>query len=169
VKILTPAGTFGSGPNGINPVVAAADGHGNVYGYTNSASYGPPITETGAIFELYAKQGGYRFINLHVFSGTGEGAEPSGLTLEGDGDLIGVTRHGPYLTNGYRGGLGTIFSYANKALTTIHVFTTNLSGKNPAYNPAVATDGTIYGTANGGTQSCSLAPAECGVVYSDVP
>jgi len=172
VTILTPAGTFGSGPNGINPVISAVDSHGNLFGYTTTMYFMPLSTETGAIFELYAKDGGYgyRFINLHVFNGNGEGAEPSGLTLDGHGDLIGTTTLGPYGTHGHNeNGYGTIFSYANKTLTTLHVFTSERSGRYPAYNPAVAADGTIYGTASGGTKNCTKAPYVCGVVYSDVP
>jgi uncharacterized repeat protein (TIGR03803 family) len=104
------------------------------------------------------------FTVLHSFTGGGDGSSPvSGLTMDHGGNLYGTTTFGGL-------GPGTVFEIAernsNWILSTLHDFLAGNDGCDPMHaNLAIASDGTLYGTAPlcGGNMPCT--GTGCGIVF----
>ena len=79
-------GTHGDDPEG--PL--AIDPSGNIYGVTRSGGIG-----NGTVYQLTHTQGGWTETTLYQFQGGDDGVQPnSGLLIDGDGNLYGVTSAG---------------------------------------------------------------------------
>jgi uncharacterized repeat protein (TIGR03803 family) len=143
------------GPNGANPyLMSLIQGRdGNFYGTTSSggANEGGP----GTVFRV--TPGGV-LTTLHSFcaqNGCGDGDQPAaGLVQATDGNFYGTTPFGgPYNTNCFFGGCGTIFKITPAGtLTTLYSFCsqTNCSdGTNPYGGLVEGIDGNLYGTTSG--------------------
>lgn len=94
---------------------------------------------------------------LHVFSGHGDGADPeTALTLDRAGNLYGTTHFGG-------AGYGTVFKLSRAGsgwiLNTIYTFQDGSDGAYPLSRLVFGPDGTLYGTAGGGS-------GNAGVVYN---
>src|SRR3954469_10934461 len=87
---------------------------------------------------------------LHSFSGNPDGVEPnSGLTLDAGGNLYGVT------FSGGTSGFGVVYkltrSGSGYSESILYTFKGGANdGANPSGNLAIAPDGTIFGTTEGG-------------------
>src|SRR5271167_3832503 len=87
---------------------------------------------------------------LHVFTGH-DGSEPeTALTLDRAGNLYGTTRFGG-------AGYGTVFKLSRAGsgwiLSTIYTFQDSADGAYPGSRLVFGPDGTLYGTAGGGSGS----------------
>ena len=124
--------------HGTSPDSIALDGSGNLYG---TAQYGGDVNRYGTVFEV--AHGTRTITTVGAFNGT-NGAFPSGVVLDGSGNLYGTTGGGGANSD------GTVFQIAHgtHAITTIASFDgTDGSGPN-----SVALDGSgdLYGTTAGG-------------------
>jgi uncharacterized repeat protein (TIGR03803 family) len=68
----------------------AMDGAGNLYGMT----FADGTTQAGNVFELSPSNGGWMFTDLHDFSFNSEYFPEGGVTLDGNGNLFGMTSQG---------------------------------------------------------------------------
>ena len=66
------------------------DASGNLYGTMDKGS----STGYGMAFKLTPSNGSWNYTPLHVFTGGGDGAYPSGLVLASNGNLYGVASYG---------------------------------------------------------------------------
>lgn len=144
---LTTLVTFNN-INGASPFSAPIEGSdGNFYGVTangGASNFGTfyQLTPTGVLTTLYN------------FTGSGDGATPSSLLVEGpDGDFYGASGSNGAVSAA-NGGNGTIFMIAPAGvLTTLHVFASATDGTNPT-GLFLASDGNLYGdTSFGGANS----------------
>ena len=140
-----------SNPDGGNPTGLMLGLGGRLYG---TASQGG-TNGSGVIFQLNTDGSG--FTNLRNFDPK-EGGNPQGGLVQGpDGTLYGTTQ------NGGTDGSGTVFSLTSdgSAFTVLYNFTvlnngTNADGMQPYGGLALASDGTLYGTARYGGPSGSV-------------
>ena len=93
--------SFEGGKDGAVPLAALSlDATGNLYGTTfyGGVANGCPSTGTagcGVVFELSPDSSGWKEMELHIFTGAGDGGAPgSGITLDGAGNLYGTTEAG---------------------------------------------------------------------------
>jgi uncharacterized repeat protein (TIGR03803 family) len=68
----------------------AMDGAGNLYGMT----FADGTTQAGNVFELSPSNGGWMYIDLHDFSFDAAYFPEGGVTLDGNGNLFGMTSQG---------------------------------------------------------------------------
>jgi len=150
----------GAGPAG--PVTL--DSRGNIYGTTE---YGGHFCNTssacGTVFKLTRTQSGYRAHTLYEFHGRKDGELPTGsLVIAGDGTVYGTTQ-----AAGKRRGCGTIFALRSQGrsykFSVICSFTCGSDGGFPAAGLIAGANCTLYGTAEGGGNSCS--GHGCGTVF----
>ena len=66
------------------------DAAGNLYGTTTADG----AYQRGSAFKLTPGTGGWTYTNLYDFTGGADGGGPSGLTLDGNGNLWGATSYG---------------------------------------------------------------------------
>jgi uncharacterized repeat protein (TIGR03803 family) len=92
---------FQGGSDGAEPVgQIVLDSAGNLYGST----YQGGASGNGTVWKLSPGSGGWTETILHSFAGTpSDGANPTGLIMDGAGNLYGVT------PNGGSSGYGTVF------------------------------------------------------------
>jgi uncharacterized repeat protein (TIGR03803 family) len=161
---LTPSGHFtllysfcggyGCGsypPDGADPRGRLTLGpDGNLYGTTQQGGYYNGTYNAGTIFRISRSGGGYQI--MHTFSGysgTGDGAQPSGgLTLASDGNFYGTTQAGGTSGN------GTIFRMNLAGTVTIlySFLSDDPIGTDPWGALIEASDGNLYGACSfGGT------------------
>ena len=144
---ITPAGvvrilhSFTGGADGAAPRAALVQGRdGSFYGTTSAGG----AADAGTVFRMTA-DGSVTI--LHAFTGGPiDGAGPhAALIQSADGTFYGTT------SAGGASGAGTVFSMnASGTVTVLHAFTGGADGANP-YAPVIqATDGNLYGTAEGG-------------------
>jgi uncharacterized repeat protein (TIGR03803 family) len=95
---------------------------------------------------------------IHDFEGDGS---PSGVTLDEHGNLYGTTPYGGDNDNGLAYKLSRTVN--NWLYAVLYSFTDSNDGTQPG-GVIVGPDGALYGTANGGLQSCN-GFSYCGVVY----
>jgi len=104
---------------------------------------------------------------LYDFSDQGDGRDPTGVTLDGQGNVFGTTTWGGPGTCG-GSGCGEVFELVRAqsgwTFQTIHAFQgTTSDGSNPSASVVFDAQGNLYGTAAGG------GTGNCGVVYELSP
>jgi uncharacterized repeat protein (TIGR03803 family) len=111
--------SFTDGSDGGLPVAGLVfDDDGNLYG---AAQQGGTFNHRcpggcGVIFELSPSEGGWTYILLHTFSGSGDGAGPAGTpVLDAKGNLYGTTGGGGFFGNQCNGGCGVAFELVRSA------------------------------------------------------
>ena len=140
---LTTLASF-NGTDGLRPTAGMVlDGQGNLYGTTyaggTNSPEAPGADGSGTVFEI--AKGSNKVANLALFNGN-NGWGPSGLVLDGQGNLYGTTYGGGAKDN------GTVFkvAVASDTLATLASFSTYLEGSGP--NGVVLDgQGNLYGTA----------------------
>jgi uncharacterized repeat protein (TIGR03803 family) len=159
----------GFGPSG--PLIF--DGAGNLYGTTfrggKTSSF--CYSGCGTVFRLRrGSGGGWTESVLFSFNGS-DGLSPySGVVSDRSGKLYGTTNQG----GGSRCGettCGTVFMLAKGPNgrwkeTVLYDFPEPANGSNPTSGVIFDKAGSLYGTAGGGSSSCS---GGCGVVYQLTP
>jgi uncharacterized repeat protein (TIGR03803 family) len=134
-------------------LIQAADG--NLYGttlyggdYTGSVC---PGSGCGTIFKLTPSG---MFTTLHIFVGTDRDG-PNWLVQGTDGNFYGTTlRGGAFIGNGCAVGCGTVFQMTpSGTVTTLHSF--DCFDGDLAYGLMQPTNGTFYGTTQGGGSGIS--------------
>jgi uncharacterized repeat protein (TIGR03803 family) len=154
-------GTMGSYPSG-NLVL---DAEGNLYGTTTYGGTG--ISEScctlgaGVLFKLTPSG---QMTVLHNFNGTSDGAVPSNLVRDQQGNLYGYTwTAGDLKGCPSYGGCGTVYKYdTNGDFTVIYTFTGEADGAQPTGIPLLI-GGSIYGTTGSG--GVTYESCNCGVVF----
>lgn len=138
--------------------VGGANGHGTVF----------EITPAGKLTTLY---------NFCSESACADGSSPQAPLIQAnDGSFYGITTNGGNVYGGGTGscpasyGCGTIFQITPAGkLTTLYSFCSQ-SGCADGYFPVAGltqdTNGTFYGTTNGGVNNCPAQGGGCGIVYS---
>lgn len=123
------------------------DAQGDLYGTTLAGG----ANGTGTVFRLVPNgNGGYVESLLHSFgaSGSGDGNAPNaGLTLDGQGNLVGTTQ------NGGRYGVGTVFriSESGTGYAVLDSFgATSGDGNEPRGSVIFDAQGNLYGTTEAG-------------------
>ena len=147
--------SFNGTTDGAHPSAGLTfDAAGNLCGTANQGG----TDQEGTIFQL-AKTG--RFIVLHAFTGSVQGANPAaGLVLGASGYLYGTTSEGGNFDND-----GTIFQInpSTGAFTFLHTFASGNLGNYPYTRLISDPAGNLYGaTESGGT-------GQRGLVYRIVP
>jgi uncharacterized repeat protein (TIGR03803 family) len=138
---LTTLHSFDSS-DGANPFGGMVQGtDGNLYGTTS----GGGADNDGTIFKITL---GGTLTTLHSFDGT-DGASPYGVLVQAtDGNFYGTTKNGGSAS--CPGDCGTIFQITpGGTLTTLHSFD-GTDGEYPFAGLVQDTNGTFYGTTNGG-------------------
>jgi len=138
------------------------DASGNLYGGTDTGGAGG----CGTVYELMPQGGNWAFSVIQSFSGgLGCGGPWSELTMDGAGNLYGVTfRSGAY-------GKGVVFKLTPAAggwtYTSLHDFTGGSDGALPSVL-LIGPDGNLYGGAAAGAgQGCG--GSGCGVLFEITP
>jgi hypothetical protein len=95
-------------PDGVGPVGGlVADTEGNLFGATLNG--GASTDASGAVFQAYRSENGWRERILHSFTGSPDGAIPAaGLVFDSHGHLYGTTQYGGTGT-ACRLGCGTVY------------------------------------------------------------
>ncbi|WP_158942907.1 choice-of-anchor tandem repeat GloVer-containing protein [Granulicella sp. S190] len=186
---INPAGsetvlyTFPTGGNeGSNPQSALVqDAQGNLYGTTafggthrvnNDSEYGG-----GVLFKLSPSG---QLTVLHDFNGTTEGAYPTNLVRDAQGNLYGYAAHGGctsavgcYTPGGSTaqcttsgGGCGVVFKYDTTGkFSVVYTFTGGPDGAIPVGIPLLIGN-SIYGaTLEGGYDATAICYSGCGTVF----
>jgi uncharacterized repeat protein (TIGR03803 family) len=159
LHIFASNGSDGAQPTG-GLIIDAA---GNLYGTTFSGG----DNYQGNIFELSPSSSGWTFQTLYFFTGSTDGAFPSGaLVFDASGNLYGTTAGGGAFGN------GTVFKLTHSSSgwteQVIYSFTGNADGKYPYSTLVMDAAGNLYGTADeGGSQTSTLCAYEggCGTVF----
>jgi uncharacterized repeat protein (TIGR03803 family) len=142
--------TSGNQPNGL-----VIDNSGNLFGITilggDSSLDGG--NGGGTLFEL-AGPTHTTLDTLLDFDGA-DGAQPSGLTIDANGNLFGTTSIGGDLSLNSGLGVGTVFEIAGPNYTTVNtlaMFHGSSDGESPNHGVLVDSAGNVYGTTTyGGT------------------
>jgi uncharacterized repeat protein (TIGR03803 family) len=127
-----------SPPSGINPNgTPIVDAAGNIYGTTASGG----THQVGTVYEI--AKGSNTATTLASFNGTTNGATPTSLTLDANGNLYGTT------TGGGVNNQGTVFEIAkgSNTITTLAsfgAFAISVGGL------TLDANGNLYGTSSGG-------------------
>jgi uncharacterized repeat protein (TIGR03803 family) len=137
--------TFTGGTDGASPLGITIDTNGNLFGTVQIGAAGAP----GAIWEL--AKGSSKVTTLYTFTGGADGGNPSGITIDSNGNLYGPTRAGGV------NGAGTVWLLANgsSTVTPLGIFGGNsfLTGSVPQAI-TIDTGGNLFGTAaNSGINS----------------
>ena len=146
--VLTTLHSFSGGSDGAYPHAGLVQGSdGNFYGATvYSGTSGDKSDSSGTIFQITPAG---VLTTLHTFTGGSDGGTPSTSLIQGsDGNFYGTT------SAGGAGGYGTIFQITPAGvLTTLYTFTGGNDGGNPAASLIQGSDGSFYGTTEGGNDS----------------
>jgi uncharacterized repeat protein (TIGR03803 family) len=114
------------------------------------------------------------FTVLHEFTGGTDGSNPySSLAMDRSGNLYGVAPFGGQQSCETQNGIGcgTAFKLSHRGggwtFATLYEFTAGAGGSVPIGTPFIASDGTIYGTTDGGGNlNCrDLFADGCGTVF----
>jgi uncharacterized repeat protein (TIGR03803 family) len=140
------AGSDGAQPQG--GLVRGSDG--NFYGTTTTGGPGHDANSGSGTIFMITPLGA--LTTIHSFAGS-DGAVPEGeLTLGNDGNFYGTTSQGGASFNPvtFTSGYGSIFKITSAGtLTTLHSFS-GIDGSLPYGGPIQASDGSFYGTTEGG-------------------
>jgi uncharacterized repeat protein (TIGR03803 family) len=156
-----------------------ADGQGNLYGTTLGGGQHGNCNDDGAcgvVFKLIPNQdGSWTESPFYSFQGGADGANPSGLLRDSQGNFYGTTstggacQYGPYCGTVYK-----LDSAANK--TTLWNFTGGTDGIAPGFGSLVMDQqGSLYGTTSSGgdfsatNPACTVYGLGCGVVFKLTP
>jgi uncharacterized repeat protein (TIGR03803 family) len=163
---ITPQGNFtkiyqfqGNSNDGYDPDGLVQGRDGNFYGVTAGGGTGGTGCNTGCGTAFKITPGG-ALTKLHNFDGR-DGNYPSGQLLQAtDGNFYGTTSEGGAYT------YGTVFKMTpSGALTSLYSFCHQYNcpdGANPLSGVMQATDGTLYGTTEGGgVYGCTT----CGTIF----
>jgi uncharacterized repeat protein (TIGR03803 family) len=165
---LSPAGKktvlhiFKGGTDGEYPIAGVVqDAQGNIYGTTLNGGNICSSPGCGTVFKL-SKTG--KETVLYTFTGGADGAYPSGVILDAQGNLYGTTEVGGTGCNSH--GCGVVFKLSKTGKETVlYTFTGGADGAQPQAGVVLDTQGNLYGTTyTGGDASCN-SPAGCGVVF----
>jgi len=162
--ILTTLYSF-SGPDGAWPTLGLVEADGSFYGMTTvgGPSWNPGQSQGhGTLFKL-SPDG--MLTTLHAFNGP-DGANPDlgGLVQGRDGNFYGTTAGG-----GTNGGHGTVFRVAPDGTLTTLVSFDGTNGAQPEATLAQATDGSFFGTTEGGGAYTNASPFGNGTVFKMSP
>jgi uncharacterized repeat protein (TIGR03803 family) len=148
--VLTVLHDFQGEPrDGSNPVTSVVlDDAGNVYGTTpvggtdicngNGGNY-----SCGTVFEISPSGTGWRETILHNFGYT-DGADPMGLTIDGNGNLYSTS----YVGGEYHTGVAFELAGASHSFSVLYTFgQRKANGENPTGGLIVDDLGNLYGTA----------------------
>lgn len=136
------------------------DGAGNLYGIVQAGESG---CTKGCVYKLNAAG---ELTVLHAFTGSPDGAYPTGgLIRDSSGNLYGTTEGGGD-SSACTGGCGTVFMLdAAGDETVLHTFN-DADGSFPYATVIRDKAGNLYGTTlSGGGISCTPSATECGVVF----
>ena len=172
-----PLYSFLGGNDGAGPICGVIlDSFGDLYGTTEvGGGSGCGGVGCGTVFEISAD--GVESV-LHTFQGGTDGDEPIGVTMDGAGNLYGVTLQGGNCTfQPYQGDCGTAYKLAPDGTKTLLY---NFQGGNDGLRPwaplIIDKKGDLYGTTfAGGGDTCrkSRAPKNigygCGTVFKLTP
>jgi uncharacterized repeat protein (TIGR03803 family) len=138
----------GGGPSPLSPLVF--DAQGDVYG----AAVGGGTYNDGVIYELTPSGNGWTQSVLYNFTGCEDGAFPSGIVFDKQGNIYGTTAAGGSSQCGDRNGCGTVFklspSQSGWTESTLHAFQNGTDGcpSGPLFRDS---RGNLYGiTTEGG-------------------
>lgn len=135
-----------------------SDSSGNLFGTTDFggldfSSYGSSCTDgCGTVFELEKLASGYSEHVLYRFTGISDGNKPtSGLTMDADGNLYGVTQNGGTASGPY----GTVYemvkSSTGYSYRLLYSFGPTVSnGDQPGGNLVMDATGDLFGTTSVG-------------------
>jgi uncharacterized repeat protein (TIGR03803 family) len=145
---------IGGKVDGSDPISAVIfDGTGNLYG---STFYGDKYNH-GSVFKLTPNASGeWTETVLHVFNSEGDGHNPRGPILDGDGNLYGVTEEGGVYDK------GTVFELSPSAggawtETLLHEFGGGHDGQQPVGGLNFDASGNLYGTTiSGGSNNSGM-------------
>ena len=165
-RVLHSFGAFSSDGNepGVNSL--ALDSLGNLYGVTDQGGShlcGGGVFGCGTVFRLTRQPNGHwKETILHNFKPDENGFTPTGVVLDGTGNLYGSTSLG-----GGRCGCGVVFKMTPKPdgawnYSVLHTFTGD-DGASPYANLILDDNGNLYGTAHLG------GPGGAGVVFELTP
>jgi len=177
--------TFQQGADGGYPFSGLVPGpNGSFFGTSSGAG---AIAPYGVVFQLFPPAAGapgldmgdWTLTPIYTFTGSSDGAYPTGLVRAISGALYGAASNGgTYNTacgSGAGDGCGTIFELTPPAagqtawsFKLVHSFTRGLDGAFPVSPPVLGAGGILYGAAEGGGK-CAGQTYGCGVVYSLVP
>ncbi len=136
---LTTLYTFTDGSNVTGPLVQATDG--NFYGTAVSGG----TSNDGFVFKITAAGA---VTVIHTFAGADGAQAYSGVIQAADGNLYGVT------FSGGTSNAGVVFKVTSSGTyTVLHNLNGTTDGNGPFSGLIQATDGKLYGTANGGGSS----------------
>jgi uncharacterized repeat protein (TIGR03803 family) len=156
-----------SGPDGSQPYGGLTNGtDGNLYGMTTIGGPGyDALSGYGTVFMITPSG---VLTTLHSFAGS-DGSVPQGeLTRGSDGNFYGSTSQGGASFNPatFQFGYGSVFKITPAgAVTTLHSFAGSAAndGSLPYGGPIEASDGSFYGTTEGG------GPSYAGIAYRIAP
>ena len=163
---------FGSGDDGNAPEGPPVfDKKGNLY----SSTYVGGANQLGTVFELTpGTNGQWSETILHSFPASpGDGYEPTGIVMDGAGNLYGTTTIGGTSGNcKVVQGCGTIFElspgangqWTESILYSFCSLPDCADGGTPLYPPTLGSGGTLYGTA--GNAAFKLTPALSGWTFN---
>jgi uncharacterized repeat protein (TIGR03803 family) len=153
---------FGDGAEPTSNLVADKDG--NLYGTTAMGG----VYERGTVFKLAHDKNGWKTTLVYSFNWSGgDGASPSGgLIFDSKGNLYGAT------SIGGASGYGTVFQLKPSAggrwsEKILYSFTGGDDGSVPNGNLVFDKNGNLFGTAQGGPNTCITQ--SCGVVFELSP
>jgi uncharacterized repeat protein (TIGR03803 family) len=139
------------------------DAAGNLYGTTT----GGGAHSDGVVFRLAPVSGGWKFSQLHDFTGAADGNQPVGdLAIDSAGRIYGATLLGGYKTDGGPG-YGVVYRLANAKgvwrQVVLYTFMGAIDGSNPSAGVAFDLRGNLYGTTEGTYTNCTTNG--CGQVF----
>lgn len=157
VRVLGQAGyqslySFSGYPSGATPSNLTFF-HNAFYGTTQNGgakTFGTVFVRAGSGVQI-----------LHSFTGSGDGANPTGTLVPLGGRLYGFTEYGG------AGGDGTVFSIGQKGSEkVVYSFKGGSDGATPVFGDIVVISGTLYGTTSAGGNSGCKEGLGCGVIFS---
>jgi uncharacterized repeat protein (TIGR03803 family) len=134
-----------TGPDGSEPHAGVVfDAQGNLFGTTVGITQG-----FGSVFELTpTSNGNWQESVIYGFSGTADGAYPTGLILDGLGNIYGATQAGG--KSSCNQGCGLVYQLSHGSggwqQTVLHNFLGGADGEYPGDGVILGNDGSLYGT-----------------------
>jgi uncharacterized repeat protein (TIGR03803 family) len=151
------------GNDGAQPYGGLTNGNdGNLYGMTTVGGEGYDAQSGyGTVFKITP---GGTFTSIHSFNGSDGWFAKGELTRGSDGNFYGTSSQGGAFFNAakFQSGFGSIFKITpGGSLTTLHSFAGSAAndGSIPYGGPIQASDGSFYGTTEGG------GPSYTGIAY----